>query len=232
MKLDPAHFLNIRLVLQLFAIRRVFELARPIRAGEFLGFSSIRNQLENLNKFDPSDHNCLPSCNLISIHQESIHVSLMWNLLNNPNRINLPLPRPQWRLFSFFLIQFFATGSAVGQIYSIGTDYMIWMISKYTKMDQAEGDYMRKIAKKQAIKVNLKELVLVSTTLKVAELSKVKKYLKMPYKYNGDFENFLVENLHFSDLFSVSFFSTFLSFRPTFDHNLIIKMIAGKRRIF
>ena len=42
-------------------------------------------------------------------------------------------------------------------------------------MDQAEGDYMRKIAKKQAIKVNLKELVLVSTTLKVAELSKVKK---------------------------------------------------------
>ena len=41
-------------------------------------------------------------------------------------------------------------------------------------MDQAEGDYMRKIAKKQAIKVNLKELVLVSTTLKVAELSKVK----------------------------------------------------------
>ena len=45
---------------------------------------------------------------------------------------------------------------------------------QYTKMDQAEGDYMRKIAKKQAIKVNLKELVLVSTTLKVAELSKVK----------------------------------------------------------
>jgi len=68
------------------------------------------------NKFDPSDHNCLPSCNLTSIHQESIH---------------------------------------------------------YTKMDQAEGDYMRKIAKTQAIKVNLKELVLVSTTLKVAELSKV-----------------------------------------------------------
>ena len=41
-------------------------------------------------------------------------------------------------------------------------------------MDQAEGDYMRKIAKKQDIEVNLKELVLVSTTLKVAELSKVK----------------------------------------------------------
>ena len=33
--------------------------------------------------------------------------------VNNPNRINLSSISPQWRLFPFFLIHFFATGSAV-----------------------------------------------------------------------------------------------------------------------
>ena len=64
-------------------------------------------------------------------------------------------------------------GLIPNHLYYIETYFMSIRI-QYTKMDQAEGDYMRKIAKKQAIKVNLKELVLVSTTLKVAELSKVK----------------------------------------------------------
>ena len=33
--------------------------------------------------------------------------------INNPNRINLPSPRPHQRLFSPSLIHIFATGSAV-----------------------------------------------------------------------------------------------------------------------
>ena len=35
------------------------------------------------------------------------------NHINNPNRINLPSPRPQWSLFSLSLIHIFATGSAM-----------------------------------------------------------------------------------------------------------------------
>ena len=33
--------------------------------------------------------------------------------INNPNRINLPPPRPQWSLFSLYLIHILATGSAM-----------------------------------------------------------------------------------------------------------------------
>ena len=32
--------------------------------------------------------------------------------INDPNRINQPSPRPQWSLFSLFLVHIFATGSA------------------------------------------------------------------------------------------------------------------------
>ena len=45
---------------------------------------------------------------------ENQNSSLMENNdINNPHRINLPSPRPQWSLFSFSLIHIFATGSAV-----------------------------------------------------------------------------------------------------------------------
>ena len=42
------------------------------------------------------------------------------NHINNPNRINLPSPRPQWSLFSLSLIHIFATGSAAW------TDLFYW----------------------------------------------------------------------------------------------------------
>ena len=52
------------------------------------------------------------------------------NHINNPNRINLPSPHPQWRLFSFFSFNFLPLGVRWGQIYSIGTDYISVKISE------------------------------------------------------------------------------------------------------
>ena len=65
-----------------------------------------------------------------NVHQENKpHFINLKTIINHPNRINLPSPHPQWRLFSLFLIHIFATGSAV----RVDLFYWDWLYSKILK---------------------------------------------------------------------------------------------------